>query len=266
MALLKVRHLNVKYGQKAGWRSKSVIHAVRDVSFEVSVGEIVGVVGESGSGKSTLARSIMQLIDVHSGQIDFLNQPVLELGRQQIRQLRRCLQMVFQDPVSSLDPRMRIGRIVEQPLQQFYPQLTARQRNQKVLDALRQVALVDNVMQRYPHQLSGGQCQRVSIARAMITCPDLVICDEAVSALDVSVQAQILNLLRSLTTASKMSMLFISHDMRVIRQLCDRVLVMYQGRLVESADCDDLFERPKHAYTRKLLASVPEVIAVKALR
>jgi len=266
VALLKVRHLNVKYEQNAGWFSQSVIHAVRDVSFEVSVGEIVGVVGESGSGKSTLAKSITRLIEVHSGQIHFLNQPILELGRQQIRQLRRSMQMVFQDPVSSLDPRMRIGRIVEEPLQQFYPRLTARQRNRKILDVLRQVGLVDSVMQRYPHQLSGGQCQRVSIARAMITRPDLLICDEAVSALDVSVQAQIVNLLRSLTTASKMSMLFISHDMRVIRQLCDRVLVMYQGRLVESADCADLFERPKHDYTKKLLSSVPDVIALKQHR
>jgi oligopeptide transport system ATP-binding protein len=255
--LLKVRNLNIDYVQHSGWFSTRKIHAVRDVSFDVSAGEIVGVVGESGCGKSTLARAIVRLNTVHSGDIYFLNKPLLELGNQALVELRRSMQMVFQDPLSSLDPRMRIGRVIAEPLIQFYPHLSSQQRNQKVQDIIQQVELPSNVINRYAHELSGGQCQRVSIARALICKPELVICDEAVSALDVSIQAQILNLLRALTVDSNMSLLFISHDLRVIRQLCDRVLVMYQGQIVESAKCDDLFERPDHAYTKKLIASVP---------
>ncbi len=258
--ILEVRNLNINYVQKTGWFAKRTIHAVRDVNFEVRAAEIVGVVGESGCGKSSLAKAILGLNTVCSGQIEFLDQPILSLDQQQMQKLRRSLQMVFQDPLSSLDPRMRIGRIVGEPLLQFFPQLTGRQRNQKIHQALLQVGLTDNVVMRYPHQLSGGQCQRVSIARALVSRPKLVVCDEAVSALDVSVQAQILNLLLSLTKHSKMSLLFISHDLRVIRQICDRVLVMYKGQLIESADCDDLFEQPKHEYSKTLLASVPSTL------
>ncbi len=257
--LLKVRNLSIDYVQHSSWFSTRTIHAVRDVSFEVLAGEIVGVVGESGCGKSTLARAIVRLDAVHSGDIYFLDKPLLELGNQALFELRRSMQMVFQDPLSSLDPRMRIGRVIAEPLIQFYPHLNSQQRNQKVEDIIQQVELPNNVINRYAHELSGGQCQRVSIARALICKPELVICDEAVSALDVSIQAQILNLLRALTVDSNMSLLFISHDLRVIRQLCDRVLVMYQGQIVESAKCDDLFEHPNHAYTKKLIASVPAV-------
>jgi ABC-type glutathione transport system ATPase component len=258
--LLKIYDLNVGYMQTTGWFSKRTIQAVRNVSFEISTGEIVGIVGESGCGKSTLARAIMRLTAVHSGQIDFLGKPLLQLSKSNLRDIRRSIQMVFQDPLSSLDPRMSIGRIIAEPLYQFYPDFSSRQRHQKVHTIIRQVELPINVINRYPHQLSGGQCQRVSIARALISKPELVICDEAVSALDVSVQAQILNLLHRLSVDSNMSLLFISHDLRVIRQLCDRVLVMYQGQIVESANCDDLFENPQHDYTKNLIASVPAAL------
>jgi oligopeptide transport system ATP-binding protein len=255
--LLTIKNLHVDYVQSAGWFSTRKIHAVRNLSFEVAEAEIVGVVGESGCGKSTLARAILQLTAVSSGQIIFLDKPVLQLGGQALRDIRRSMQMVFQDPLSSLDPRMRIGRIIAEPLIQFYPHLSSRQQSRHVEEIIQQVELPANVVDRFAHQLSGGQCQRVSIARALICKPALLVCDEAVSALDVSVQAQILNLLRQLTADFNMSLLFISHDLRVIRQLCDRVLVMYQGQLIETASCDDLFEHPKHAYTKKLIAAIP---------
>ena len=255
--LLKISNLNVDYVQTSGWFSKRIIEAVRNVSFDVSTGEIVGIVGESGCGKSTLARAILRLTAVRSGQISFLGKPLLLLNKPALRNIRRSIQMVFQDPLSSLDPRMPIGRIIAEPLYQFYPDLSSRQRHQKVHEIIRQVELPINIVSRYAHQLSGGQCQRVSIARALISKPKLVICDEAVSALDVSVQAQILNLLRSLTIESNMSLLFISHDLRVIRQLCDRVLVMYNGQVIETASCDELFENPRHEYTKQLIASIP---------
>jgi oligopeptide transport system ATP-binding protein len=258
--LLKIRNLNVNYVQSTGWFSTYTIDAVRNVSFEMASAEIVGIVGESGCGKSTLARAIMRLTAIRSGQIHFLGKPLLLLDKIALRDIRRSIQMVFQDPLSSLDPRMSIGRVIAEPLYQFYPDLSSRQRHQKVHEIIRQVELPINVVNRYAHQLSGGQCQRVSIARALISKPELVICDEAVSALDVSVQAQILNLLRRLTVDSNMSLLFISHDLRVIRQLCDRVLVMYDGQVIESASCDDLFENPQHEYTKKLIASVPAVL------
>jgi ABC-type glutathione transport system ATPase component len=261
--LLKICDLNVGYVQATGWFSKRTIQAVRNVSFELSAGEIVGIVGESGCGKSTLARAIMRLTDVDSGNINFLGKSLLQLNKPALRDIRRSIQMVFQDPLSSLDPRMSIGRIIAEPLYQFYPDFSSRQRHQKVHEIIHQVELPINVINRYPHQLSGGQCQRVSIARALISKPELVICDEAVSALDVSVQAQILNLLRRLTVDFNMSLLFISHDLRVIRQLCDRVLVMYQGQIVESANCDDLFENPQHDYTRQLIDSVPMALEMR---
>ncbi|MEE9412769.1 MAG: ATP-binding cassette domain-containing protein [Methylococcales bacterium] len=260
--LLKICNLNVGYTQTSGWFSKRTIEAVRDVSLEISTGEIVGIVGESGCGKSTLARAILRLITPHSGQIEFLGKPLLLLDKPALRDIRRSIQMVFQDPLSSLDPRMSVGRIIAEPLYQFYPDLSSRQRHNKVHEIIRQVELPINVINRYPHQLSGGQCQRVNIARALISKPELLICDEAVSALDVSVQAQILNLLRTLTIDSKMSLLFISHDLRVIRQLCNCVLVMYEGQVIESAICDDLFDNPQHEYTRKLIASVPSSLNI----
>ena len=260
--LLKICNLNVGYTQTSGWFSKRTIEAVRDVSLEISTGEIVGIVGESGCGKSTLARAILRLITPHSGQIEFLGKPLLLLDKPALRDIRRSIQMVFQDPLSSLNPRMSIGRIIAEPLYQFYPDLSSRQRHNKVHEIIRQVELPINVINRYPHQLSGGQCQRVNIARALISKPELLICDEAVSALDVSVQAQILNLLRTLTIDSKMSLLFISHDLRVIRQLCNCVLVMYEGQVIESAICDDLFDNPQHEYTRKLIASVPSSLNI----
>ncbi len=258
--LLKISNLNVGYEQTIGWFSKRTIEAVRNVSLEIAAGEILGIVGESGCGKSTLARAIMRLTTAQSGRIELLGKPLLKLDKASLRDIRRSLQMVFQDPLSSLDPRMSVGRIIAEPLYQFYPDLSSGQRHLKVHEIIRQVELPINVINRYPHQLSGGQCQRVSIARALISKPELVICDEAVSALDVSVQAQILNLLRTLTLDSNMSLLFISHDLRVIRQLCHRVLVMYGGEIIESASCDDLFENPQHEYTQKLIASVPAAL------
>lgn len=260
--LLTVKQLCVSYPQKQGlWAVKK--HRVLDnVSFTVGEGEIVGVVGESGCGKSTLARSIMNLIPVDSGSIEFSGQSILQAKPKQMHNIRRSLQMVFQDPYSSLNPQMYINQIIAEPLRYFQPKLNSVQRLQKVSELSRKVGLPEYCLLRYPHQLSGGQCQRVSIARALICKPELVVCDEVVSALDVSVQAQLLNLFVELTRTSSLSLLFISHDLRVIRQICHRVLIMYQGCLVEDAGCDELFNNPKHDYTRKLLQSMPKKLAI----
>ncbi|MCH9698286.1 MAG: ATP-binding cassette domain-containing protein [Gammaproteobacteria bacterium] len=256
--LLSVKQLCVGYPQHQGWWAVKKHMVLDNITFTVGKSEIVGVVGESGCGKSTLARSIMNLIPVESGSIEFSGQSILQASPSQMHTIRRSLQMVFQDPYSSLNPQIHIDQIIAEPLRYFQPQLDSDQRLQQVAVISRNVGLPEYCLARYPHQLSGGQCQRVSIARALICKPELVVCDEVVSALDVSVQAQLLNLFVSLTRASSLSLLFISHDLRVIRQICHRVLVMYRGRLVEEADCDELFNNPKHDYTRKLLQSMPK--------
>lgn len=256
--LLAVRQLCASYPQKQGWWTVKKHIVLDNVSFTVGTSEIVGVVGESGCGKSTLARSIMNLIPVDSGSIEFKDKSVLQSNPKQMHKIRHSLQMVFQDPYSSLNPQMQIGQIIAEPLRYFQPELNSKQRLQRLAEMSRKVGLPGYCLTRYSHQLSGGQCQRVSIARALICKPELVVCDEVVSALDVSVQAQLLNLFMSLTRSSSLSLLFISHDLRVIRQICHRVLVMYRGRLVEEAECDELFNNPRHDYTRKLLQSMPK--------
>jgi oligopeptide/dipeptide ABC transporter ATP-binding protein len=231
--------------------------AVDGVSLKLAAGEALGVVGESGSGKSTLARAALQLIRPESGRVVWLGRQVDALAQKALRPLRRDVQVIFQDPLASLDPRMTAGEIISEPLQVHRPQLDRVAADAAVLRALDLVRLDRQLAGRYPHELSGGQCQRVGIARAMVTQPQLLICDEPVSALDATVQEQIVNLLAELKRETGLAILFISHNLSVVRQLCDRILVLYLGRMMELAPSASIFARPLHPYTEELLESVP---------
>jgi oligopeptide transport system ATP-binding protein len=248
-ALLAVTGLRVEFARFA---------AVRDVSFELREGETLGLVGESGSGKSSLARAILRLVPAAHGQVWWRGEDLLACDATTLRRRRRDLQIVFQDPLASLNPRMRVGDALAEPLRIFEPQLAARARASKVGQMLERVGLSADMARRYPQEFSGGQCQRIGIARAMILRPKLLICDEPVSSLDVSIQGQIVNLLVDLQRELGTAMLFISHNLAVVRHLSHRVMVMYRGRLVEVAGRDALFGAPAHPYTRALLAAVPD--------
>jgi oligopeptide/dipeptide ABC transporter ATP-binding protein len=252
--LLRVRDLCVDFGANP---------AIRGVNFDLSAGETVGLVGESGSGKSTLARAILRLQPVR-GRVEFLGVDLLRCSGAALRAQRRDLQIVFQDPLASLNPRMTVGEAIGEPLEIFERGLTAGDRLRQVSAMLERVGLGASMAGRYPHEFSGGQCQRVGIARAMILSPKLLICDEVVSSLDVSIQGQIVNLLLDLQREAAMAVLFISHNLAVVRHLSHRVLVIYLGKLVEIALCDVLFATPKHPYTCALLAAVPQLPSATA--
>jgi oligopeptide transport system ATP-binding protein len=246
--VLRVRDLRVDFGRHA---------VLRGVDFDLAAGETVSLVGESGSGKSTLARAILRLLHPVQGSVEFLGLELLSCSPAALRARRRDLQIVFQDPLASLDPRMTVAQAIGEPLQIYEPNLNRDGRLRLSSLMLERVGLNTGLAGRYPHELSGGQCQRVGIARAMILNPKLLVCDEVVSSLDVSIQGQIVNLLLDLQRDSGMAVLFISHNLAVVRHVSKRVLVMYLGKLVESASSDALFAAPIHPYTRALLAAVP---------
>ncbi len=248
--LLSLKNLRVNFKV----RRRAVIRALDDVNLTLQSGEVVGLVGESGSGKSTLARAALRLLPPASGQIVWLGKPLETLSQRALLPIRRDLQLVFQDPLASLDPRMTVQEIVAEPLRVHQPELNS---TEAVAEILLRVGLGRMLMTRYPHELSGGQAQRVGIARAMILKPKLLVCDEAVSALDVSVQAQILALLQDLRREFQTTILFISHNLAVVRQLCDRVVVLYLGRMMEAGSTQALFTTPAHPYTQGLLEAVP---------
>ncbi len=233
------------------------LKAVDGVSFELRRGETLGVVGESGCGKSTLARAVLQLIPPSMGSVAWLGKPIVGLKRSEMIPHRKDLQIVFQDPLASLNPRMTIAASIAEPLRTFQPGLTSRQRKMAVAEMMEKVELDQRMINRYPHELSGGQNQRVGIARAMINRPKLIICDEAVSALDVSIQAQVVDLLKDLQTEFGLSMIFISHDLSVVREISHRILVLYLGRAVEFADRDTIYKSAQHPYTKALISAVP---------
>ncbi len=233
------------------------LRAVDGVSFSLRPGETMGVVGESGCGKSTLARGVLRLLDPSAGSVAWLGRDIAKASRKQVQPLRQELQIVFQDPLASLDPRTTIGQSIAEPLTVFRPDVDAKGKEQAAREMMERMGLDPGLVNRYPHELSGGQNQRVGIARAMILKPKLVVCDEAVSALDVSVQAQILDLLIDLQKEFGLAMMFISHDLSVVREICHRVMVLYLGRVVEMASRDVLFANPRHPYTRALLSAVP---------
>ncbi|HSH72733.1 MAG TPA: ATP-binding cassette domain-containing protein [Methylophilaceae bacterium] len=256
--ILTARHLNKSYSQRSGkfGFGSTLVKALDDVSVSLRAGSTLAVVGESGSGKSTLARCLLQLQPLDSGEVLFQGRDLAKLSSAELRQQRRHLQMVFQDPFASLNPRMRVGEIVGEGLLVHKLGSIAEQRA-KVLQMLKRVGLTEADMQKYPHEFSGGQRQRIGIARALVLEPKVVVCDEPVSALDVSIQAQILLLLKELQQEMNLSYLFISHDLRVVRHIADEVAVMHQGKVVEFGKIDDIYQNPTQEYTRNLLKAIP---------
>jgi oligopeptide transport system ATP-binding protein len=253
--LLKVRNLSVRFGAAS---------VLQDVNFDLFAGETLGLVGESGSGKSTLARALLRLVPVSEGEVLWRGRNLADCDAAQMRDQRRELQIVFQDPLSSLNPRMTAGQILAEPLKIFERALSARERQLRIDAMLERVGLGAAAARRYPHEFSGGQCQRIGIARAMMLNPKLLVCDEPVSSLDVSIQGQIVNLLLDLQRDFGIAMLFISHNLAVVRHLSHRVMVIYLGRLVEIAPRDTLFAAPVHPYTRGLLAAASGVALTAA--
>lgn len=258
-ALLSVYDLSVEFQLPgAGFLGRTrKLRAVDKVSLELHQGETLGLVGESGCGKSTLARAILGLVPVSGGVVTFMNHTLTEGDRKALRRQRRELQLVFQDPLSALNPRMSVGRILAEPLRVHFPDMLRRDREQRVLQAMKQVGLTPDDVNRYPHEFSGGQCQRIGIARALVLQPKVIICDEPVSALDVSVRAQIINLLMKLRDELGLSLVFIAHDLGVVEHISDRVMVMYLGKVIEQAPAAALFKQPAHPYTQALIAAVP---------
>ena len=264
-ALLDVSNLSVRFPvmeQGIFRRQVSEMTAVNKVSFSLSQGGNLGIVGESGSGKTTLVRAILRALDPSEGAAIFQSQhgavDLCQLNQDQLKPLRKEMQMIFQDPFASLNPRMKVGEIVAEPLVIHEPE-SAESHRERVIDMLERVGLDRDAVSRFPHAFSGGQRQRIGIARALILNPALVVCDEAVSALDVSVQAQVLNLLKDLQQDMNLTYLFVAHDLNVVRYFCDETLVMYQGGIVESGPVDKLFEHPVHDYTKLLLSAIPSI-------
>ncbi|MDL2397268.1 ABC transporter ATP-binding protein [Rhizobium mayense] len=257
--LLKVEHLTTQFElpSKSFFKPPLTLTAVNDVSFELKTGRTLGIVGESGCGKSTLGRSILRLIKAQKGRIMWQGGNLLDLSEEEMRAARRDMQIIFQDPIASLDPRMTVGDIIAEPLTVFEPKLTKAQRQERVREIMAAVGLVPEMINRYPHEFSGGQAQRIGIARAVVTRPKLIVCDEPVSALDVSIQGQVITLLRKLRKEFGLTLIFISHDLSVVRLISDDVLVLYLGKVVEAGDAATVFDHPAHPYTQALFSAAP---------
>lgn len=267
VAYLEIKDLHTHFTQRAGSvfaPTKRVIRAVDGVSLSIEKGEILGLVGESGCGKSTLSRTIMQLIPATSGSIRLDGEDFSDLSGSEVRRRRLNFQMVFQDPYSSLNPRMTVFSTLAEAVRQRHPEVKGAELEERVAKLMATVGLDASVMRKYPHEFSGGQRQRIAIARALAPEPKLVIADEPVSALDVSIQSQILNLLKALQKDLGLTLIFISHDLGVVHYLADRIAVMYQGKIVESGPASEVFHDPQHDYTKRLLASIPKLAVEKA--
>jgi oligopeptide/dipeptide ABC transporter ATP-binding protein len=258
MSLLEIRNLKKHFpvGEGLFSRGKGAVKAVDGVNLSINEGETLGLVGESGCGKSTLGRTILRLIDPTSGEINFLGKNLLSLSQRELRDTRREMQIIFQDPYASLNPRMRVGDIVGEGLE-IHKLAKGKAKRERVMELLHQVGLRDDHYDRYPHEFSGGQRQRIGIARALAVNPKFIVCDEPVSSLDVSIQAQIINLLQELQEKMHLTYLFISHDLRVVEHISHRVAIMYLGKVVEIAKSDTIYRDAKHPYTRALLSAVP---------
>ena len=256
--LLEVKNLKKHFQVSTTNQATETVYALNGISFLIREGETLGLVGESGCGKSTAARTILRLVEPTSGEIFYRNQNLLALKQNNLRSLRREMQIIFQDPFASLNPRKQIGKILEEPFD-IHGFTDPTEKKQRVISLLDRVGLSSDQSEKYPHEFSGGQLQRVGIARAIAMNPSLVIADEPVSALDVSIRAQIINLLLDLKDSMRISYLFISHDMTVVRHFCDRVAVMYLGKIVEIANSNSLYNNPRHPYTEALLAAIPSI-------
>jgi oligopeptide transport system ATP-binding protein len=257
--LVSVRHLKKYFPIMSGFiirRTVDYVKAVDDVSFDIYPGETLGLVGESGSGKSTTGRTLLQLYKPTGGEVEFQGKELTHLPGSELRKMRRDMQMIFQDPYASLNPRMNVGRIVGEPLV-VHNIGNAKERSERVAYLLERVGLNPYYINRYPHEFSGGQRQRIGIARALALDPSFIVCDEPISALDVSIQAQVVNLLKDLQEEMNLTYLFIAHDLSMIRYLCNRVAVMYLGKIVEMGPTDAVYDNPQHPYTRLLLSAVP---------
>ncbi|KUJ84762.1 ABC transporter ATP-binding protein [Microbulbifer flavimaris] len=253
---LKV-HFSIKKENAWPWSKPASLKAVNGVDLKLYAGETLGVVGESGCGKSTLARAIIGLIKATDGNVLWLGQDLTGLDEKSLRATRKDIQMIFQDPLASLNPRMTIGDIIAEPLRTLRPDIAKHDVTERVQAMMKKVGLLPNLVNRYPHEFSGGQCQRIGIARALILEPKLIICDEPVSALDVSIQAQVVNLLKQLQREMNLSLIFIAHDLSVVKHISDRVVVMYLGNAVEVGTTEKLFAAPRHPYTQALMSAVP---------
>lgn len=250
--LLEVKNLNKHFVVPKG-----LLYAVNGVSFQLKANQILGVVGESGCGKSTLGRVIVHLLEKTSGEIYFKGEDISDIGKEEIRKLRLNMQMIFQDPYSSLNPRMTVSEIIGEPLKIYYPSMSNMDYEKRVCETMDEVGLERRTKYSYPHELDGGRRQRIGIARALILEPEFIVCDEPVSALDVSIQAQILNLIKELKEERGFSCLFITHDLSVVKHISDDIVVMYLGRIVEKTSSDELFENQYHPYTKALLSAIP---------
>ncbi|MGE0581672.1 MAG: ATP-binding cassette domain-containing protein [Steroidobacteraceae bacterium] len=249
--LLEASDLHVRYPG-----ADDVLHGL---SLAVEAGGSLGICGESGSGKSTLLRAVLGLTAIRRGEVRWRGQPISRYGAAEWQALRRVVQPVFQDPLASLDPRLRVGDILAEPLRVHEPRVGRGLRDARIASMLQRVGLAADAVARYPHELSGGQCQRVGIARAMMLAPEVLVCDEPVSALDVSIQAQILALLQSLQREAGVTLIFVSHNLAIVRRLCAQVIILRGGAIVEAGRTAEVLDRPRHAYTRQLIASVPAV-------
>jgi len=258
--LLRVRDLKVHFPVRVGGTfigTYRPLKAVDGVNFELAPGETLGIVGESGCGKSTLGRAVLQLLPSTEGTIAWIGRDLAASDKSALKAARENMQIVFQDPLASLDPRMTAGDIIAEPVRNFHPELTRAEIGARVEAMMEQVGLLPAMVNRYPHEFSGGQCQRIGIARAMILRPKLVVCDEPVSALDVSIRAQVINLLMDLQAKLNLSMLFISHDLSVVRHISHRVMVLYLGRVMEVGPRSAIYAEPRHPYTQALMSAVP---------
>ena len=256
--LLEVKSLKKHFQVKTSNQGIKTVHALNGISFVLHEGETLGLVGESGCGKSTAARTILRLVEPTSGEVFYKNQNLINVKNNKLRSLRKEMQIIFQDPFASLNPRKRIRKILEEPFD-IHGFTSSKEKHERIAWLLERVGLLPDQVEKYPHEFSGGQLQRIGIARAIALSPSLIIADEPVSALDVSIRAQIMNLLFDLKQSMQISYLFISHDMTIVRHFCDRVAVMYLGKIVEIADSYSLYKNPSHPYTEALLAAVPSM-------
>ena len=253
---LKV-HFDVSSEGDMPWTKRKKLQAVNGVSFELKSGETLGIVGESGCGKSTLARAIISMVPSETGRVLWFGKDLLALQKTEMRKHRKEIQMIFQDPLASLNPRMTIGEIIAEPLKTHYPKTSKADIKARVGDVMNKVGLLENLINRYPHEFSGGQCQRIGIARALILKPKLIICDEPVSALDVSIQAQVINLLMDLQKEMDLTLIFIAHDLSIVKHISTKIMVLYMGNMVELAKSEDIYNHPRHPYTQALISAVP---------